>query len=127
MADETRALDRTLQRVFPGSSAQSGSGGAMAVLAKPIDTDGAQLGRIVDSVRHGFYERTNIGHTLMASTFAVLLDFMPFIFALLLVKPPVPATATNRPEPKPQPTKVPGRPDVLNQPSRSNENPKVKN
>jgi len=114
LADETRRLALAISR----ASEQSGT--KSSVVLTPTSPEGAQLDRITDSWRHGVIERPNIAYTVGAAVFAILIDFMPLIFALLMVRPPTSEVARAESEARSvtggRPNK---RPKVLNPPSRT--------
>jgi hypothetical protein len=113
MVDETRNLERVLKETAEQS------GGKAPPIFPVVLPDGAQLVRITDSIRHGVIERHNVSYSVSAALFALLIDFMPFFFALLLISPAKRDAARLSGGSDTTTTgKSSGRPAILNKPPR---------
>ena len=113
MFDETQALERVLKR----TADQAGI--AKLILTQPVGTEGAQLVKMDDTRRTAF-EPANIGKAALAGIGAVLLDFMPFVFAILLIHPPKSDVVGQTGRGPIFPTvKLKKRPSILNRPTRT--------
>lgn len=64
----------------------------------PVSSEGMKLYDLAESIRSGFHERPNIWKTGLAAAAAVLIDVLPLIFALVLIRPRKRKTAGSGPE-----------------------------
>lgn len=79
----TRRLEQNILQIFDTTAKQR-----PAISLVPVATDGMKLFDLAESIRSGFYERPNIWKTWLAAAAAVMIDVLPLIFALVLIKPP---------------------------------------
>ncbi|MFM9942760.1 MAG: hypothetical protein ACKVP7_25060 [Hyphomicrobiaceae bacterium] len=78
----TQRVDRSITSIF---ELQKKPRTSLAMV--PTRTEGVQLNNIMASLKSGFIERPDIGKTAFAAAAAVLVDLLPLIFALVLVRP----------------------------------------
>ena len=111
LQDETHALERALAK------AAELAGAPRATLAQPLEAAGAQLVRMDDTARV-MLDPAHRGKVALAAIGAVLLDFLPFLFALLLIKPPMADAGSAGGRAGPALGRLNKRPSILNRPTR---------
>lgn len=61
--------------------------GGIAVAHQTLDPLSGRLGKIPDSVRNAFVEMPDPAATFLSSAFALVIDLMPVLFVLMLIRP----------------------------------------